>query len=357
MLIEGEEKTEITEKDEESKNKNKIPKKSNAIKKRKHLDSDNIVIPALKDYKTFRNNNYKLQELKEICKHYHQKTSGTKEKLNESIYTFLYHSYHVLILQRTWKKYCIKKYNQLHGPGRKNRKICVNETEFYSIEPLSTISYEQFFSFKDKDEMIYGFDVLSLHNLIQMGGKETKNPYNRNPITADTKNNIKKLITYSKFIGHPLTIEISETTEKLTLDQMAKTKIKSLFQEMDRLGNYTNADWLIQLERYELVKFVRELYDIWCFRAHLMESTKMEICPPHGNPFVSVNVNLFGMSHLNNDELLMLIANLIECFIKNGINNESKCLGANYVLCALTLVNNQAADAMPWLYYSVSSHN
>ena len=46
----------------------------------------------------------------------------------------------------------------------------------------------------------------------------------------------------------------------------------------------------------------------------------------------------------------------MENIIKNGINRESKCLGCNYVLCAITLVNPQAAQALPWLYYSVS-HN
>ena len=33
--------------------------------------------------------------------------------------------------------------------------------------------------------------------------------------------------------------------------------------------------------------------------------------------------------------------------------NGSRSLGAYYVLAGLTLVNNEAAEAMPWLYHSV----
>ena len=40
--------------------------------------------------------------------------------------------------------------------------------------------------------------------------------------------------------------------------------------------------------------------------------------------------------------------------ITKGTTDENKSLGAFYVLAALTLVNNEAAESMPWLYESVS---
>ena len=39
--------------------------------------------------------------------------------------------------------------------------------------------------------------------------------------------------------------------------------------------------------------------------------------------------------------------------IPSGIDQDSRSLGALYVLTALTLVSPNAADAMPWLYNSV----
>ena len=39
--------------------------------------------------------------------------------------------------------------------------------------------------------------------------------------------------------------------------------------------------------------------------------------------------------------------------VYSGIDQDSRGLGALYVLTALTLVSPGAADAMPWLYNSV----
>ena len=47
----------------------------------------------------------------------------------------------------------------------------------------------------------------------------------------------------------------------------------------------------------------------------------------------------------------------MELMVNSGINNDCKLLGCYYILCALTLVNSEAAEAMPWLYESVSYNN
>ena len=51
-----------------------------------------------------------------------------------------------------------------------------------------------------------------------------------------------------------------------------KIEIKSfeLFQYMDELGNYTDSKWFISLNRIQLIKFIRELVDIWEYRAQLI---------------------------------------------------------------------------------------
>ena len=46
----------------------------------------------------------------------------------------------------------------------------------------------------------------------------------------------------------------------------------------------------------------------------------------------------------------------MDALVSNGNSNEDKSLGAFYVLSALTLVNNDAAESLPWLYQSVM-HN
>ena len=46
------------------------------------------------------------------------------------------------------------------------------------------------------------------------------------------------------------------------------------------------------------------------------------------------------------------LLNVMEKFVFNGIDHDSKSLGAYYVLGALTLVNNDAAESIPWLFQS-----
>jgi hypothetical protein len=48
------------------------------------------------------------------------------------------------------------------------------------------------------------------------------------------------------------------------------------------------------------------------------------------------------------------ILNVLFKMVNTGIDRDNKCLGAYYVLGALTLVNDSAAQALPWLYQSVS---
>jgi hypothetical protein len=48
------------------------------------------------------------------------------------------------------------------------------------------------------------------------------------------------------------------------------------------------------------------------------------------------------------------ILNIIDKLINYGINRDYKYLGSSYVLAALTLVNSNAANSIPWLYQSVA---
>ncbi len=46
------------------------------------------------------------------------------------------------------------------------------------------------------------------------------------------------------------------------------------------------------------------------------------------------------------------IIDILEKLVNNNADRDNKSLGAYYVLGALTLVNEEAAQALPWLYQS-----
>ena len=47
------------------------------------------------------------------------------------------------------------------------------------------------------------------------------------------------------------------------------------------------------------------------------------------------------------------LVEIMERLVNSGIDKDSKCLGAYFILGAITLVNNDAATSLPWLYQAV----
>ena len=123
---------------------------------------------------------------------------------------------------------------------------------------------------------------------------------------------------------------------------------------MDSHGNYTDINWFRSLNKNLLIKFLKELLDIWEYRANLSIHIKRQICPPNGNPFHGINVH--SLVQKNKETLQRNILYIMENLISKGINQDSKALGAFYILAALTLVSHNAAVALPWLYQSVAQN-
>ena len=98
---------------------------------------------------------------------------------------------------------------------------------------------------------------------------------------------------------------------------------------------------------------MRGLSDIFNYRAQLTNEVKRNICPPSGNPFWNFNIN-YIQGESNIDNIRASVLDVLEKLVNTGINHDSKSLGAYYVLSALTLVNENAAETLPWLYQSVA---
>jgi hypothetical protein len=326
----------------------------------KNIKKPEFIMPTKDNYAIMQKNNYTIKQLKEIAGHHKIKlqSSDIKAEMLTKIYNFFKLYDTAVVIQRKFRSYLYKVYNEIRGPARFNRSLCVNETDFFTMDDLVDIPYIQFYSFRDDDEKIYGFDIMSLYNLFDKGSNSTTNPYNRAPFPRKVKKNMLKLIRLNRLFNENMNVLINppdSDTKNTELTQLNEPSIEyralTVFHDMDILGNYTDCNWFLDLDHTQLVRFIIEMNDIWNYRANLTDEIKHEICPNYRELFRFV---YFGNIHLSAMPTLCEIAlRIIEMLVRSGINHDSKCLGTNYVLCALTLVSPPAAVALPWLYQSV----
>jgi hypothetical protein len=323
------------------------------IVKKKQKVSDDKLIPNMNSYHDLVYNNYNLTQLKNFTKYYNLKVTGNKQQLISRLYNFLYFSSFIIKIQKNFRGYLVKKYKNLHGPALMNRKMCTNTDDFISMEPIEEINFHQFISYEDSDKFIYGFDITSLHNLFIKSNGEIKNPYNRNLIPEKVFKDIRALIRYSRILKININLNFEDDTKKVSNEKAIELRALTLFQTIDSLGNYSDVNWFLSLNRNQVIKFIRDLIDIWNYRAQLSIQTKRSICPPYGDPFRYLSIQ-YVCTEQNLWNVKKVILEIMEKFIYCGIDKDSQALGAYYVLGALTLVNQDAATSLPWLFQSVN---
>ena len=318
-------------------------------KRRKKISMEDFEIPSFKEFDMIVTKNFNVNQLKSICRYYKQRVSGNKPELIKLLWNYLKYSNYVLKIQKCFRGYIVRVNNKLRGPGIIINK-CVNETDFLTMENLKDLDKSQFYSFKDKDGFIYGFDICSLYNLI-VKEKQDRNPYNRNkmPVTKIYED-IKHILKLSKIFNKKINIKLNNDISQFSQEKQIEMRAINIFQNIDTYGFITDAKWYLDLNRHTLKKFVGELLDIWRYRAQISNETKRKINPQHGDPFFTVNMNV--LLHKCYEVLRKRILDIIEIFITQGEDADAKSLGTYYVLGALTTVSHEAATALPWLYES-----
>ncbi len=317
-------------------------------KKRKKISMDDFEIPSYEEYDKLLIVNFNVSQLKSICRFYKQKVSGNKKELIFLLYNYLKFSNFTIKIQKMWRGYLRRYLNNLRGPGLV--KKCVNETDFYTLEDIKDLDISQFYSFMDKDSKIYSFDICSLYNMI-VKEKQTKNPYNRNELPINKmKLDMRKILKIGKILNERPNIKLENNLDELSKEKQFELRTINVFQKIDENGFITNVKWYLNLSRLQLRRFLRELIDIWQYRAQISNEIKRKINPQHGDPFFTINVPV--LMHKCFEVLQKRILDIIEIFITKGEDAYSRSLGTYYVLGALTTVSQDAAIALPWLYES-----
>lgn len=348
-------------------------------------------ILSYRDY--YKNNiiltKYKIPELKEIAKTNNLRISGTKKVLVERIREHFEKSKKCVCIQKCFRGYILRLSFSLRGESYRDYSMCVNETDFYTMEPLETIPREYFYTFKSVDnKFTYGCNVLSMIHLFN-NRPPARNPYNRDKIPIetikkvvtlyhlihllydrieddcfhiDTESMIKKHATYlersSTVVNRPMMTANSSIIQAVMIhiesirSKNISTRIHDLFIDIDLLGNYTNSRWFSNLARQDYIVLYRVMYEIWYYRGGLSRDMRHRICVLE-DPFSHMRNMRIDITSLSRQQLQEFCLHIFEYLVYCGIDDGHRNIGTLHALTALTYVSEGARNAMPWLYESI----
>ena len=238
-------------------------------RKRKTVSQEKFTILGFAEFENLLQINYNVAQLKQMCRHYKQKVSGNKPQLINRMYNFLKFSNYAAIAQKHIRGWLRRKYFKLNGIQYRTK--CVNETDFFTLMNITDIPYHQFYCYKDGEGFIYGFNIKSLYNLMMKSEGNLKNPYTRAELPKNIIKQIRRFIKLSHILKEPITIRLKDDSDTLSHKKRISLKTLSIFHRIDTFGHITDTSWFLSLERTQLVRFVRELQDIWEYRANLTE--------------------------------------------------------------------------------------
>jgi len=340
----------------------------------------------------------KLKLLKKIAKINKLRYSGNKPIIVERIETFFHKHKMANIIQKHFRGYLVR----LLYVKREPAKNCVNETDFYTMEPLSEIKTPFLYIYREDEKISYGFHLSSLYALIYSSlmndvTKEpakneknvVKNPYNRSNMPTEIIDDVNRLyrisciiyknnniIETNKIANPEVNNEIvnirrtrrrsltndfyptpameiyQERVRKLNeiREKSMQNRISLLFTEIDYLGNYTCEEWFYEIRSAEnYLRLYRTLFNIWYHRSQMPLEIRQKICMC-GDPFE--NIVAFSAS-ITRDNIQENCLRVFENMIFMGLDDEHRKLGAFHALSALTVVSMGARDTMPWLYESL----
>lgn len=323
-----------------------------------------------------------ISELKQFAKQNKLHVSGTKPILIKRIQIFINQRNKVIIIQKNIRGFFVRLWLYNRNSFLKNPTL--NDIDFYTFEPIIKIPYKYYYNYKNHAFSIQSLIMLIYKSIITNHNDEINilNPYNREIIPLNVILDIFRFIRLYNIIFYNnengcindilegdckdlyeiiysdcklkenIIKNIHNTIlKKKNLKKIEETRklektqrIINLFMEIDLLGNYTSYTWFNNLSIEQKIIYWNVLYDIWLYRAGILNETKKKICPFY-DPFYRKKLEDTNSHDVVIDFCLYAMENMVYM----SSEEEYRKLGAMYVLTALTNISTEAKRALPWL--------
>lgn len=341
------------------------------------------ILASLEYYKLISNSIYQHQNAKFTL-------ITPNLSLLESFFTILLkanaHLDKLVKLQCWIRKSLLAFRNKLHGLAWNNRSLCVNDSDFVSLDDINEIPHNDFISLQDTAGFTYGFSLESLADLIfktddnfYENFKKTQltsgicyrqyirllynhynkikvnNPYTRDLLPGEFKLKVIRLYA-RKMFGHRIRLDGNEpSTNGLgqlgsghAADIKAKVRNKCLmvFQKIDMFGYMTNTSWLIDENVKTLKLFYGKLALQWNLEFGLNNTARYKISRTHN---LFSNLQEIVLSRADKYVLLDKILDTLNILVSNGESDADRNTGCILILYALASINRGCIEANPWL--------
>lgn len=139
----------------------------------------------------------------------------------------------------------------------------------------------------------------------------------------------------------------TKSPPKLSPENAMKDKAHHIFHRIDILGNYTDVNWFLDLNIYQLKTLYKEAEDIWNYRAqHLTPEIKRKHIP-NNDAFKLKPYKINAMT--NKLQIQNIILDEFHKFVTQGESEEECRTGALWMLTALVKVSPAQSEVMGWL--------
>lgn len=267
---------------------------------------------------------------------------GSKEKLFDEI------KCHITSLNGYHEESNLKGITKIQSLFRGNtsrrkfiNKKCNNDEDFYTYDSLKELSPKYFYSYVDKSNLRWGFDIRALDKLFQMG---YPNPYTTEMIPQSIVDDVKHKIGLLRLEdGYE---DLTDTIERDRKDTI-KQKIVDLFSFIEQSGYTCHIEWFSSLSLRRLKELYKQLEDVWNYRSQLSNQMKLNICPPNADIFKTPMIEV--MNYNVKEDLQELILHEVTKFTHANTDSDRK-LGFMYFLIAFGMVSQPCYLAhIEWL--------